>query len=298
MWTGCSLDANKKPGGNETLRSHFCLSTVLNLSSYLKILVCHPRSLSLLCQHPINIFLNCQETLFLLKGGPRAPKGVQSPPFWREKGAPANFLILKCTNQVSFGINWKNTAKIPTITNQKYWISKQLYLWWWVYFCRCDWKKHLVMGTICTHFLFNLKPAFFCLHPIHKYMSGVWKKGRTFYSTLNKIIIYSWCKPLTNVPYNCTFWRAQPRSDARHVRGPDCWCELLGVRAIPMWVSNHLTLGQYLEYHKISPCTCKIDHTYWNQGRSQFNDPPVRRLSYSTRFHSELARCATSVLWA
>ncbi len=31
----------------------------------------------------------------------------------------------------------------------------------------------------------------------------------------------SWHKPLTNIPYNCTFWCAQLWSDARHVLGPD-----------------------------------------------------------------------------
>jgi hypothetical protein len=33
------------------------------------------------------------------KGGLSAPKGVQSPPFWMEKGAPAKIFIPKCTNR-------------------------------------------------------------------------------------------------------------------------------------------------------------------------------------------------------
>jgi hypothetical protein len=37
---------------------------------------------------------------FSQKGGLSFPKGVQSPFFWKGKGAPANFLIPKCTNQV------------------------------------------------------------------------------------------------------------------------------------------------------------------------------------------------------
>jgi hypothetical protein len=53
-----------------------------------------------------NIFFYMRETLFPLKGGLSAPKGVQSPPFWREKRAPAIFLIPKCTNQVFLWYRW------------------------------------------------------------------------------------------------------------------------------------------------------------------------------------------------
>ncbi len=61
-----------------------------------------------------------------------------------------------------------------------------------------------------------------------------------------------WHKPLTSVPYKHTFWCTRPRSDTRPVRELDCWCQLLGVRDNPMQRSHHLSLGQYLEYHKIS----------------------------------------------
>ncbi len=65
----------------------------------------------------------------------------------------------------------------------------------------------------------------------------------------------SWCKPLTNIPYNCTFWHARLRSDARLVIEPDCRVsfEEADTSDTPTWRSHHLNLVGYLEQVKISP---------------------------------------------
>jgi hypothetical protein len=68
-------------------------------------------------------FLNLRDTLFPSKGGLSAPNGVQSPPFWMEKGAPAKITIPKCTNQdflwYWYGKYWENTNQYqPKIPNQ------------------------------------------------------------------------------------------------------------------------------------------------------------------------------------
>ncbi len=64
-----------------------------------------------------------------------------------------------------------------------------------------------------------------------------------------------WRKPLTNVPYNCTFWHSQLRSDARHVIKPDCRVssEEADMNDTPTQRSHHLSLVGYLEQVKISP---------------------------------------------
>ncbi len=48
------------------------------------------------------------------------------PPFLREKGAPTKILIPNVPTEISFGIGMVNTRTIPTNTNQKYQIGKQL----------------------------------------------------------------------------------------------------------------------------------------------------------------------------
>ncbi len=64
---------------------------------------------------------------------------------------------------------------------------------------------------------------------------------------------------------------------------------------------HHLSLGLISWIPQDTPIGIRadiLDHTYWNQGKIQFNDCPVRRNSYSTWLCSELVRYATSVLWA
>ncbi len=52
----------------------------------------------------------------------------------------------------------------------------------------------------------------------------------SWYTVWWKVSAISWRRPPTTVPYNgmvvpynCTFWHAWLRSDARRVREPDCW---------------------------------------------------------------------------
>jgi hypothetical protein len=62
---------------------------------------------------------------FLKKWARMHRKGGQCPPF-EKKGVPAKFTIPKLPTKFPFGIGMANTRKIPTDTNQKYGIGKQL----------------------------------------------------------------------------------------------------------------------------------------------------------------------------
>ncbi len=105
----------------------------------------------------------------------------------------------------------------------------------------------------------------------------------------------AWRKPLTNVPYKLTFWCTQPRSDARHVREPDCFrCTCHSMRR-----GHHLSLGSISWIPQDIPIGIReniLDHMYWNPWKIQFKDRPVHRTSYSTWLRSELMRYTTSGL--
>ncbi len=63
-------------------------------------------------------------------------------------------------------------------------------------------------------------------------------------------------KPLTNVPYKCTFWHAWPRSGARRVREPDC-CRVSSEVADAPRHNLELTLEVILE-HKLRITTMTL----------------------------------------
>jgi hypothetical protein len=51
-----------------------------------------------------------------------------------------------------------------------------------------DRKGHLVTGTICTHFVSTMCTTnFFCLNPLHNYITWVWAEHRTSYRCSAKI---------------------------------------------------------------------------------------------------------------